>query len=68
MAKRYTAKELRVFRTIARGWTDNLKIDTGEKRVWLSRCTIADGMPWDNAITEETMIAGRWERTDFYKG
>jgi hypothetical protein len=64
----YTAEELENLPTLATGQADNLKIDTGTIRVWLCRCGIADGMPYDNAITVERLINGRWVEVDQYPG
>lgn len=44
--------------TIAQGQADDLKIDTGSMRVWLSRCTMADGEPFDNKVTIEHLKEG----------
>ena len=66
--KHYTAKELRKLPTLCVGQADNLKIDDGKTRVWLCRCGIQDGMPFNNAITVETLTNGRWEETETYEG
>ena len=65
---RYTARELKDLPTLAQGQADNLKIDTGTERVWLCRCGIADGMPYNNAITIERLIDGRWQTVQQYPG
>jgi hypothetical protein len=65
---RYTAKELRELPTLSEGHFDNLKIDTGKIRVWLCRCGVADGLPYDNMITVEKLRAGRWVKWDEYEG
>ena len=62
------AEELRELPTLATGQTCNLKIDTGDVRVWLCRCGIADGMPYDDAVTVEELIGGRWVEVDQYPG
>ena len=46
-----TWRELDNMETLCEGQADDLKIDDGNFRVWLSRCGIEDGMPFDNAIT-----------------
>ena len=63
---RYTVKELQDRETISAGQTDNLKIDTGTVRVWLSRCGVEDGNIKDNLITIERLINGSWEIVDLY--
>ena len=46
--------------TIEQGHFDNLKVRTDTKRVWLSRLTVADGMPYDNQVTVEKLVDGNW--------
>ena len=53
--------------TIHSGHFDNLKVDTGSLRVWLSRCGVADGMPYDNQVTIEHLKNGRWVETAIYQ-
>ena len=64
----YTADEIRDLPTLSQGQADNLKIDTGTERVWLSRVGIEDGMPYDNQITIERLIDGRWITVEEYPG
>ena len=66
--KRYKASELRALPTLCVAQADNLKIDTGSLRVWLCRCGVADGMPYDEQITIERLIDGRWIRIAVYPG
>lgn len=63
---RYTLKELKALPTLAVGQADDLKMDTGTVRVWLSRCTVEDGEPYDNKVTVECLLNGRWEETETY--
>ena len=63
-----TADELRDLPTLSTGQADNLKIDNGETRVWLCRCGVEDGMPYNDAITVENLIDGRWVKVDQYPG
>lgn len=49
------------------GQADDLKFDDGKTRVWLSRCTVADGEPYDHKVTEEELIDGKWVITDTYQ-
>ena len=57
MARKYTAKELNRMKTISESQTDDLKVlkkdSKGTTKIWLSRMTKEDGMPYDNQITEE---------------
>ena len=54
--------------TLSTGQADNLKIDTGKTRYWVSRCGIADGLSTDHLVTVERLTAGRWEAVDEYDG
>ena len=65
---RYTAEQLRELPTLAVGQADDLKIDTGDERIWLSRCGVADGMPTENTIFVERLIDGRWITVETYEG
>lgn len=65
---KYTKEELEAMPTLHSGHFDDLKIETQTTRVWLSRMTVADGMPYDNMITVEKLIDGRWVTTEEYKG
>ena len=64
--KKYTLRELQKLETISQGHTDNLKIKTENKKVWLSRMTIEDGMPYNNMVTIKKLINGRWETIEEY--
>lgn len=57
---RLTADELDEMPTLAQGQADDLKIETVDERVWLCRCGVEDGMPFDNAVTVEYLLKGRW--------
>ena len=52
--------ELEALPTLCVSQADSLKIESDTERVWLSRCTVADGEPWDNKVTVELLIAGAW--------
>ena len=64
--KKYTLRELQAMETISQGHTDDLKIKTEDTKVWLSRMTVEDGMPYDNMVTVEKLIDGRWEVIEEY--
>mgnify|MGYP001168726748 CR=1 FL=1 len=67
--ERYTAAQLRSMPTLATGQADDLKVERAHTRVWLSRCTVADGEPFNNKVTVERQGAlGRWEVRDVYQG
>jgi len=52
-------EELENMETIVIGQADDLKIDDGRFKVWLCRCGIEDGMPFNNAVTIEAVIDGK---------
>jgi hypothetical protein len=64
----YTARDLAARPTLAQGQADDLKVELDGVRVWLSRCGVEDGAQFDNAITIEVRISGRWETVDVYPG
>ena len=64
--RKYTLRELQTMKTITQGYTDDLKVKTGDTKVWLSRMTVEDGMPYDNMVTVEKLINGRWEVIEEY--
>lgn len=65
--RKYTLKELQQLETITQGHTDNLKIKTENTKVWLSRMTVEDGMPYNNMVTIEKLTNdGRWETVEEY--
>ena len=49
----FTLAQLEALPAISEGHTSDLKWDTGRTRVWLSRMTKEDGMPYDNQVTVE---------------
>ena len=65
---KYLAKYLEPLETLSVGQTCDLKIDTGNSRIWLSRCSTLDGMPFDNMVTVEVLKAGKWVILDTYAG
>lgn len=64
----YRAKDLEDMPTLSVGQADDLKIDEGKRRVWLCRCGIADGMPYNNQITIERYIDNKWQTVETYEG
>lgn len=54
----YTMKDLERLPTLAVGQADDLKVDTGSIRVWLSRCGPEDGET--QPIKVEKLDCGRW--------
>jgi hypothetical protein len=66
--RRYTADELRDLPTLSVGQADDLKVDTGTRRVWLGRCGVADGAIYDNQVTVERLEDGKWILSECYEG
>lgn len=57
----YTLAELEARPTLSVGQADDLKIEVpGKLRVWLSRCSVEDGKPFNNKVTEEVWDGERW--------
>jgi hypothetical protein len=63
----FTLEDLEELPTLAQGQTGNLKIENKDRRVWLSRCTVADGEPYDNMVTIERRRDGRWVTATTYE-
>ena len=55
-----TLRKLESLPTLKQGHTDDLKLESATSRVWLSRLTKEDGMPYNNQVTEESFINGKW--------
>jgi hypothetical protein len=65
--RRYTLADLKRLPTLSTGQADDLKIDDGNERVWLSRCTVEDGEPYDNKVTIERIVEGCWQTVTEYE-
>lgn len=54
---KYTLAQLEAMPTLAQSQADDLKVDWSDGdeglRIWLSRCTVQDGEPYDNKVTVE---------------
>jgi hypothetical protein len=61
-------EELESFPVLSQGWTDNLHVESRIHRVWLSRLTLEDEAPYENAVTVETLMYGRWTEIMVYDG
>jgi hypothetical protein len=70
--KRYTTDELEALPVLHQGQADDCHIEIRDGarslRVWLSRTGVADGEPFDNTVTHEHLIDGRWETVLVYNG
>jgi hypothetical protein len=63
----YTLAELQAMPTITVGHTDDLKVKTDRRKVWLSRLTIEDGQPYNNMVTVEVRSNKGWFPTMCYE-
>jgi len=63
----WSLRELLEMPTISQGQTDNLKYEDEDTRVWLSRMTVEDGMPYNNQVTVEKYIDNNWVTVDEYE-
>lgn len=64
-----TLHKLESLPTLTQGHTDDLKLESATSRVWLSRLTKEDGMPYNNQVTVETYNSktGAWVTTEQYE-
>lgn len=63
----FSLTELLALPTISSGHFDDLKIEKGVTRVWLSRMTKEDGMPYNNQVTVERLVNGNWKQLQQYQ-
>lgn len=63
---RYKLAELEALPTLSVSQSDDLKVDTGTRRVWLARTGVADGEPYENRVTVEEYDGDRWNTTEEY--
>lgn len=63
----FSLTELLTLPTLSQGQFDDLKIEKGVTRVWLSRMTKADGMPYNNQVTVERIVNGNWKQLQQYQ-
>ena len=65
----YSLSYLESLPTLCTAQVDDLKIETRHIRVWLSRCTVADGEPYDNkvSIEEWNSVHDKWVVVDEYE-
>lgn len=64
---KYNLQELECLPTLSTGQADDLKIDEGNTRVWLSRMTVEDGMEYNNQVSIEKLQNGRWNVVETYQ-
>lgn len=61
-------RDLEDMETLCESQTCDLKIDTGDARVWQARTSIEDGEPYRHTIYVELLEDGRWIDAGFYDG
>lgn len=64
---RYSLSEIEALPTLHQGQYDNLKVQEADRKVWLSRLTVEDGMPYNNQVTVEELRDGSWITVDEYE-
>jgi hypothetical protein len=67
LLKEFSLKEVESMKVISQGHTDNLIYEEGNTRVWHSRMTTEDGMPYDNQITVEKYLGNNWVTVSEYE-
>ena len=65
--EKYTLRDLNKMTTVSASQFDDLKIETGDTRIWLSRMGIEDGQPYNNQVTIEKCIHGSWNTITQYE-
>lgn len=63
-----SAKQLDVMETLTQAYACDLKIDTGDYRVFLSRLDAEDGEPFANTVYVEAYKLGVWDDLGCYDG
>lgn len=63
---KYTLEELSKLPTLSIDQAENLKIETSNIRVWLSRCSVTDGEPYNNKVSVEKLVDGTWQTIEEY--
>ena len=70
MFGRFSKSQIESMPTVSEGHTDDLKLDLGYTRVWVSRLTTEDGVLYDNEVTTEQYLKGErwfWKPIDTYE-
>jgi len=64
----WTAEALAAEPVLSSGQADDLHFEQGDTRLWLSRTGVADGEPFENTVSIERQIDGRWTVIAKYDG
>jgi hypothetical protein len=68
--RRFTLEELEAMPTLCVGQAADLKVESDEGdgiRIWLSRCGVADGEPYENKVSVEKYVNLRWQEVSTYQ-
>lgn len=60
----YTKQQLINMPTLFQGHDSDIKYETDDLRIWVSRMMEVDGMEEDNHIMYEVLINGAWHEVD----
>ncbi|MEG3877894.1 hypothetical protein QT972_10980 [Microcoleus sp. herbarium7] len=63
----YSLKYLKKLPTLCVAQTDNLKIQTASKRVWLARTGVLDGEAYNNRVSVEELTKNGWRVVENYQ-
>jgi hypothetical protein len=66
----WDAEELNSEEVLHEGQADNCHVQDsgGKRRLWLSRTGVADGEPFENTVSIEVLIEGKWVTVAKYDG
>lgn len=65
--RKFSLAQLEMLPTLSQGQADDLKVDLGHTRVWLSRITVGDGAQYDNEVTVEQYVLNDWTTVGTYQ-
>jgi len=70
---KYMTRDLEALPTLCEGQAEDLKVemileDDTPARVWLSRCGVEDGEPWEHTASLEVYQDGRWSVATRWNG
>lgn len=64
---KFSVAEIKRMPTLESGHMDNLIAQTPGTRIWVSRMTTEDGMPYNNQVTVEALSKGSWVTIKVYR-
>lgn len=60
-------EDLEALPVLTQGQADDLLIESDSERVWLSRCSVEDGEPWNHKVTIERYIGRSWVEVEWWQ-